>query len=60
MRTISKRRFSSASFFKGICAALYSKKTRTDRVTLSVQASQDQQSNSVKHPETVFLLRQNK
>ena len=28
----------------------------TDRVALSVQASQDQQKNSVKHPETVSLF----
>ena len=30
--------------------------TMADRLALSVQASQDQQNKSVKHPETAFLL----
>ena len=32
------------------------RKIMTDKVALSVQASQDQQKNSVKHPETVSLF----
>ena len=35
---------------------LHSKVTMADRVAVSVQASQDQQNNSVKHSETVSLL----
>ena len=43
------------SFFERT-GGLHSKWTMAGRVALSVQVSQDQQNNSVQHPETVSLL----